>query len=97
MKNNKPLDMNWKNLTFTQTFNALEKLFKENNLVVDEVVDDSFSNEVEFLLGSKGRWLLCHIGKEYPYYIRFRLIGERTYEKVKPEKFVSIAKDKLLH
>ena len=60
-------------------------------------VDADFSSEVEFLLGLRGRWLLCHMGKSYPYTIRFRLIGERNYEKVKPQDFIKLAKTKLLH
>ena len=35
--------------------------------------------------------------KSYPYTIRFRLIGERNYEKVKPQNFIELAKTKLLH
>ncbi len=62
----------------------------------DEVNDD-FSSEIEFLLGLKGRWLLCHIGKTAPYTIRFRLIWERDYTKVKPKDFIETAKQKLLH
>lgn len=60
-------------------------------------LDGDFSTEVEFLLGLKGRWLLCHMGKSYPYTIRFRLIGEKDYEKSKPEGFITLAKTKLLH
>ena len=62
----------------------------------DELEAD-FSTEVEFLLGLKGRWLLCHMRKDYPYTIRFRLIWEKDYEKVSPKAFVKLAKQKLLH
>ena len=62
----------------------------------DELEAD-FSTEVEFLLGLKGRWLLCHMGKSYPYTIRFRLVWERDYERSKPEGFITLAKEKLLH
>ena len=62
----------------------------------DEINDD-FSSEIEFLLGLKGRWLLCHIGKTTPYTIRFRLIGEKEYTRAKPKDFIDIAKQKLLH
>ena len=60
-------------------------------------VDADFSSEIEFLLWEKGWWLLCHMSKSYPYTIRFRLIGERNYEKVKPQDFIKLAKTKLLH
>ena len=62
----------------------------------DELEAD-FSTEIEFLLGLKGRWLLCHMGKTYPYTIRFRLIGDKDYEKTKPRNFITLAKTKLLH
>lgn len=88
---------NWKSLTFNETFNTLKKLFKEDELVLDDVIDADFSNEIEFLLWKKGRWLLCHMEKSAPYYIKYRLIGERTYERVKPERFIAIAKEKLYH
>lgn len=60
-------------------------------------LDWDFSTEVEFLLGLKGRWLLCHMRKDYPYTIRFRLVGEKDYERSKPEEFITLAKEKLLH
>lgn len=56
-----------------------------------------FLPEIEFFLSLKGRWLLCHMGKEYPYTIRFRLMWERDYQKSKPEEFITLAKQKLLH
>ena len=86
-----------KKLTLTQTISALKKLAKENSLEWTDELNVDFSNEVEFMLGSKGRWLLCHMGKSSPFVIRFRLIGERTYERVKPANFIGVASKILLH
>ena len=63
-----------KSLTLSQTLSKLRSLAKQNKLEWKDELDDSFSNEVEFLLGSKGWWLLCHLEKDYPFSIRYRLI-----------------------
>lgn len=63
-----------KSLTLSQTLSRLRSLAKQNKLEWKDELDDSFSNEVEFLLGSKGWWLLCHLEKDYPFSIRYRLI-----------------------
>lgn len=84
-------------MTFSQTKQGLKLQAKENGLEWADEVDTEVSNEVEFLLGYRWRWLLCHISKSAPYYVRYRLIGERLYEKVKPQNFVTLAKEKLLH
>ena len=85
------------NLTLKETISKLKADAKAEELERAEEVDDDFSSEVEFLLGLKGRWLLCHIGKTYPYTIRFRLVWERDYTRVKPKSFIETAKTKLLH
>lgn len=60
-------------------------------------LDWDFLSEIEFFLSLKGRWLLCHMGKKYPYTIRFRLMWEKDYQKSTPENFIELAKQKLLH
>ena len=86
-----------KKLSLKQTMSELKKLCKEENIVRTDELDADFLNEIEFLLESKGRWLLCHMRKDYPYTIRFRLIGESSYKKVKPKDFVLAASKILLH
>lgn len=86
-----------KSMTLTQVKKLLQKEAITEGLSWTDEVDTDFSSEVEFLLGLKGRWLLCHMGKSYPYTIRFRLIWERAYERVKPQEFIKLAKTKLLH
>ena len=86
-----------KSMTLSQAKKLLQQEAIASWLEWTDEVNADFSNEVEFLLGLKGRWLLCHMGKSYPYTIRFRLIGERNYEKVKPQNFIELAKTKLLH
>lgn len=79
---------------------AMEHLYRQaiaEWLSREDEVTDEFSGEVEFLLGLKGRWLLCHIKKTSPYTIRFRLIGERDYIRVTPWDFIERAKQMLLH
>lgn len=88
---------NWETLSFNETKHTIKQLAKENKLEWTDELDVEFSSEIEFLLGYKGRWLLCHMGKEFPYYIRYRLIGRRQYEKVKPEKFITVALEDLAH
>lgn len=87
----------WKKLSLMETISRLKEQTRENNMVWSEELSVDFSNEVEFLLSYKGRWLLCHMGKDYPFYIRYRIIGDRIYSRVKPEKFISIAKEILYH
>lgn len=86
----------WK-ATFQETKQGLYREAIANQMEWEDEVDGDFSTEVEFLLGLKGRWLLCHIRKDYPYTIRFRLIWEKDYEKSKPKDFITLAKQKLLH
>ena len=63
-----------KEMTLSQAIKVLqEEAVGEGMEWIDELNGD-FSTEVEFLLSLKGRWLLCHMGKSYPYTIRFRLI-----------------------
>ena len=86
-----------KSMTFNETKQGLYREAIANEMEWTDELDGDFSTEVEFLLGLKGRWLLCHMRKDYPYTIRFRLIGEKDYEKSKPEGFIKLAKTKLLH
>ncbi len=86
-----------KSMTLSQAKKLLQQEAIASWLEWTDEVNADFSSEVEFLLGLRGRWLLCHMGKSYPYTIRFRLIGERNYEKVKPQDFIKLAKTKLLH
>lgn len=86
-----------KSMTLSQAKKLLQQEAIASWLEWTDEVNADFSSEVEFLLGLRGRWLLCHMGKSYPYTIRFRLIGERNYEKVKPQDFIELAKTKLLH
>lgn len=87
----------WKSISLQQCLEHLQWQAIAEWLEREDEINADFSSEVEFLLGLKGRWLLCHIGKSSPYTIRFRLIGEDKYEKVKPGDFINIAKQKLLH
>lgn len=84
-------------MTLSEAKKLLQKEAITEGLEWTDEINADFSSEVEFLLGLKGRWLLCHMGKSYPYTIRFRLIGERAYERVKPQEFIKLAKQKLLH
>lgn len=86
-----------KSMTLSQAKKLLQQEAIASWLEWTDEVNADFSSEVEFLLGLRGRWLLCHMGKSYPYTIRFRLIGERNYEKAKPQDFIKLAKTKLLH
>lgn len=86
-----------KSMTFNETKQGLYREAIANKMEWTDELDWDFSAEVEFLLWMRGRWLLCHIKKDYPYTIRFRLVWERDYEKVKPAKFIELAKTKLLH
>ena len=86
-----------KKLTLKQTISELKKLAAEADIVWGDELDVDYLDEVEFMLESKGRWLLCHIKKDYPYTIRFRLIGDKNYEKVKPQNLIEVAKKSLLH
>ena len=86
-----------KSMTLPEAIKVLQEEAVGEGLEWTEEVNADFSEEVEFLLGLKGRWLLCHMGKTYPYTIRFRLIGDRNYEKTKPQNFIQLAKTKLLH
>lgn len=86
-----------KKLSLTQTINQLKSQAKQGQLEWEDELDADFSAEVEFLLSLKGWRLLCHIAKEYPYTIRFRLIGDKDYKKVRPNRFIEAAKEALLH
>lgn len=86
-----------KALTLPQAKRVLQEEAAAMWLKWADELEGDFSTEVEFLLGLKGRWLLCHMRKEYPYTIRFRLIWEKDYEKVNPWNFITLAKEKLLH
>lgn len=87
----------WKTMTVSQAIKVLQKESTALWFKWKDELSEDFLSEVEFLLGLKGRWLLCHMGKEYPYTIRFRLIWERDYTKCKPREFMDLAKQKLLH
>ena len=93
----KNVGTDWKTKTLSQTISTLKVLAKENNLEWTEELDADFSSEIEFMLGSKGRWLLCHIGKSYPFVVRFRLVGDKNYERVRPKDFIDVATQMLLH
>ena len=86
-----------KSMTLSQTIKVLQEEAVGEWMEWTEELNADFSTEVEFLLGLKGRWLLCHMGKTYPYTIRLRLIGDRNYEKTKPQNLIQLAKTKLLH
>ena len=86
-----------KKLSLVQTINQLKSQAKQGQLEWEDELDADFSSEVEFILCLRGRRLLCHIKKEYPYTIRFRLIGSKDYQRVKPNKFIETAKEILLH
>ena len=86
-----------KSMTLPQAIKVLQWEAVGVGLEWTDELNADFSTEVEFLLGLKGRWLLCHMGKSYPYTIRYRLIWEKDYEKSKPEGFIKLAKTKLLH
>ena len=86
-----------KNLSLEETVAVIRKEAIAGWLEWTDEVNADFSSEIEFLLGLKGRWLLCHMGKTYPYTIRFRLIGEKDYERIKPKNFIERAKQLLLH
>lgn len=86
-----------KKLSLHQTMNELKVLAKNNNLEWEDELDIDYSEEVEFILWLRWWRLLCHIEKEYPYTIRFRLIGSKDYKRVKPYKFIEAAKEALLH
>lgn len=86
-----------KKLTLKQTMFELKKLSKLANMTRTDELDADFLDEVEFLLGLKGRWLLCHMKKDYPFTIRFRLIWESSYKRVKPKDFIEAVSKILLH
>ena len=94
---NKQVSSKRKSMTLSQAMRVLQEEAVASWLEWTDEVNADFSTEVEFLLGLKGRWLLCHMRKDYPYTIRFRLVGEKDYERSKPENFVELAKEKLLH
>lgn len=85
------------NLTLKETLTTIKKQAASAWLEWTDEVNADFSSEIEFLLGLKGRWLLCHMGKDYPYTIRFRLIWEKDYTRVRPRDFIEKAKQLLLH
>lgn len=86
-----------KTFSFSQAKKVLQEEAVASWLEWTEEVNGDFSSEIEFILGLKGRWLLCHMGKSYPYTIRFRLIWERDYTRSQPQNFIALAKEKLLH
>lgn len=86
-----------KKLTLTQTIKQLKSQAKQGQLDREDELDIDYSAEVEFILSLRGWRLLCHIAKEYPYAVRFRLIGNKDYKRVKPNKFIEAAKQALLH
>lgn len=90
-------DINWKTLTLPETMKQLKLQAKDAGMLWTEELDIDFSQEIEFLLTYKGRWLLCHIGKTPPFTIRYRLVGKRQYERIKPKDFIKEAKQILLH
>lgn len=94
---NKQVSSKRKAMTLSQATRVLQEEAVASWLEWTDEVNADFSTEVEFLLGLKGRWLLCHMRKDYPYTIRFRLVGEKDYERSKPEGFIALAKEKLLH
>ena len=85
----------WNLMTLTETIKKLKALSKENKLSWDN--QEETYTEIEWELGRKGRRLLCHIAKEAPYKIRYRLVWEPKYETVMPEKFITKALSKLQH
>ena len=91
------VDKRRKSISLQQCLEHLQRQAIAEWLEWTDEVNDDFSSEIEFLLGLKGRWLLCHMGKTAPHTIRLRLIGERDYVRVKPKDFIDTAKQKLLH
>ena len=86
-----------KAMPFYEARRVIKREAEEAWLKWTEEIDDQFTSEIEFLLGLKGRWLLCHMGKNIPYTLRFRLIWEKDYTRCQPWNFVKLAKQKLLH
>lgn len=86
-----------KKLSLSQTIQQLKSQAKQGQLKREDELDIDYSDEVEFILSLRGWRLLCHIKKEYPYMVRFRLIGNKDYKRVKPNKFIEAAKEALLH
>ena len=86
-----------KKLTLTQTLKQLQSQAKQGQITREDELDIDYSSEIEFILSLRGWRLLCHIKKEYPYMVRFRLIGDKDYKRVKPNKFIEAAKEALLH
>lgn len=86
-----------KSMTLLEIIKRLQKEFKALWFEWKDELNEEFLSEIEFLLWDRWWWLLCHINKEYPHIVRFRLIGERDYIKCKPREFVELAKQKLLH
>lgn len=89
--------INWKTLSLLETKKILQREAKKLWLIWEEEVNEDFLKEIQFLLWFKWWRLFCHLDKEYPYIIKFRLIGERDYIKVKPKDFIELAQQKLLH
>ena len=72
----------------------------ENNDLGD--TDDISSNEtiddIEFELGYRGWRLLCHMKREYPYMIKYRLISSSPKSvSIKPKDFIQRAIKVLNH
>ena len=93
----KNVDINWNNMTLPETMKQLKLQAKDNEILWTDELDIDFAEEIEFLLTYKGRWLLCHIGKTPPFTIRYRLVGTRNYERCKPNNFIKMAMQNLLH
>lgn len=76
---------------------TIKKLKKEFNKEYVWSNESETITEIQWLIQWHGWFLLCRMDKEYPYAIRYRLIGYREYNKDKPNVFVDKAKELLLH
>lgn len=68
---------------------------KENK--VSRLEEEDYPTTIDFLLNYRWWYLQCHMDKEYPYTIRYRLVWAFGYNKVKPKDFVEKAIAELLH
>ena len=63
------------------------------DLTEEETIDD-----IEFELGYRGWRLLCHMKREYPYMIKYRLISSSPKSvSIKPKDFIQRAIKVLNH
>lgn len=90
------IEHDWKTLSLPQTIHILKVAAKNAELIwcnEEETIDD-----IEFELGYRGWRLLCHIKREYPYTIKYRLISSSPKSvSIKPKDFIQRAIKVLNH